>query len=303
MPFVALHNPQRDQICFKKMSSPASRDWSTLPPTALINVLRCLDWDDAFSRAALVCRASAEAAVEAQTDLAFSDLGDAMAGDFEWWLCHKGHRLTCLQIEYSCCTLEALPCPNLRHLELEGMMRTPLTAGFGFMLHLAAATSLTWVSFNLVTLSVSRQHDAFGVLGRLPNLKALTWSDVTIRYRQADEDSEPLPHPEPPASFLQRATGLTYLQTDWVLTPTTLQQFSCLSQLQELHLECLPSTNNAAGLAPLKVGEVALQVDGWSVDRACMTVARWLVGGTLQVAVGSRWVVVGVAHLSRRRLC
>lgn len=185
-------------------------------------------------------------------DLAFCGLDDAMAGDFEWWLCHKGHRLTSLQIEYSCCTLEALPCPNLRHLTLEGMVRTPLTAGFGVMLHLAAATSLTWVSFNLVTLSVSRQHDAFGVLARLPNLKCLTWSKVTVRYRQADEDSDPLPHPEPPVSFLQRATGLTYLQTDWQFTPTTLQQFSCLQQLQELHLERLPSTHNAAGLAPLK---------------------------------------------------
>jgi hypothetical protein len=119
-----------------------------------------------------------------------------MAGDFEWWLCHKGHRLISLEIEDSCCTLEALPCPNLRHLELMGMGKEePLTVRFAFLLHLAAATALTSVSFNDVTLSVSRQHDAFDVLSRLPSLQCLTWIGVTIRCRQADGDSEPLPHP------------------------------------------------------------------------------------------------------------
>lgn len=83
----------------------ASHDWSTLPPTALINVLSFLDWDEAFGRAALVCRAWADAAVEAHIEIDFCELDDAaMTADFEWWMVHKGHRLTSLQVEYSCCT-------------------------------------------------------------------------------------------------------------------------------------------------------------------------------------------------------
>lgn len=175
-----------------------------------------------------------------------------MTADFEWWMCHKGQRLTSLQVEWSSCTFDVLPCgTNLRQLDLDGRLRQPLIVSYAALLHLAAATALTCVSFSNVTLCVLRQHDPFDVLARLPSLKCLTWTNVTVRYRQAEGDhQDPLPHPDPPASFLQRATTLTYLQADWHLTDETLQQLSGLQRLEELHLQRPPS-GSAAGLAAL----------------------------------------------------
>jgi hypothetical protein len=221
----------------------------------LINILRRLNYEDAFTSCAFVCKAWADAVVQAQQFLYLSDLDEDRVGQFEWWLWRKGHNVTYLHID-TVESVKALPCPHLRELSLE-CYGEPMTAGFGFLLHLAAATSLTCISLDGIKLSVPRQHDAYDVLGQLPSLQNLTWINTTIKYRSQGSSTEgdPAPYPGPPASFLQQATGLTYLHADWRCTDKTFQHASCLQRLQELllwHLEDVSTT----GLTGLRVSDV-----------------------------------------------
>lgn len=233
----------------------ASRDWSTLPPTALINVLSRFHWEDVFTSCALVCRTWAEATVEAQTDLYLSELDEDRLPQFKRWLWQKGHRLTLLHID-TVESVEALPCPNLQCLSLE-CYGEPMTAGFGFLLHMAAATRLTSISFDGVEMCVARWQTtaAFDVLAQLPSLQCLTWINIHTfsEGSHTAASAAHVSHPGPPASFCQRATALTYLHADWRCTDNTFQHVSCLQRLQQLVLSHLEDVT-AAGLTGLKVG-------------------------------------------------
>jgi len=174
---------------------------------------------------ALVCKAWAEAAVEATHSILRDRMQD-LSG-LQVWLDKHGHKIEVLQL-HECrdpAVLTALPCAKLQGLLLHGVHGNSVFIAHGLWRDIAAATKLTSVSLSNV-LTTLQQADVVAALTALPNLQQLTWRHVHCGDQQRLSDS----------SLLQQMTQLTLLDLQGVAAGA-LQHLSSLAKLQHLSID------------------------------------------------------------------
>lgn len=233
--------------------------WDALPQNVLVHVLQHVDQSERLGSAALVNSTWATAAVMATDAILLSKAADdedtwqpVIEGKLLPWLQHHGQYVTSLSCRdswsvFGLYIIRTLPgTSNLQELCLDNcaMQLAPTDQHPGI---LQAATGLTAVDFSMADAD-DFIPDGLGSLTALHALPALQSFSLSVREEQGlDDDYDPGDQDVLPSSVLCGLTGLTRLFLYGVLALESLQPFSCLSSLQQLHLQPYIPLVDAAG--------------------------------------------------------
>jgi len=192
-------------------------DLSRAPSSFFTMMLQSMPSKDRFT-CALVCKAWAQEATAATHSITFRDRVRDLSS-LQRWMEKHGGQVEVLQLydSHGAPVLTALPCPQLKDLQLRGRFSLDSRVWSD----IAAATKLTSVWLESVHIA-SQQADVVSALTALPDLQQLTWWQVACG-RQWLTDRK----------LLQKLTKLTAL-TLRAGNVLALEHLGSLTRLQDL---------------------------------------------------------------------
>jgi len=231
--------------CTVQMVSMWLDAWSTLPRTALINILEHSGLQERLHDHAMVCKNWAEAAAAATTSISLHPCHDMES--VQRFLHQHGASVTSLQLlEAGGQQLQRLPCPGLVDLVLlDCRMEDPDASQACLFTDLAAATRLTRLGLMGVDVLENAEGagDLYAAVARLRSLRDLVLVYVT---EPLAEDQPPQHRFAParaggalpvPSTLLQHMQHLTRLFLQEGIVQSSTQHLNTLTKLRYLHLE------------------------------------------------------------------
>jgi len=214
----------KSQYTISNQSTINAMSWSTLSEDLWKRIMEYVPLDERLKSCSQVNSTLHKAAAAATCVVTARDV-HSLPALCQWMTLH-GRHLTSLQLSFSGGTLTQLPCPNLRELDL-GYMQVQLSASSTQLGVLHSCTRLT--KLTLVYCRLTDGQSSLAALS-LVGLQHLTIDGV---------DSGSFDDSCMPSTVLQHLTQLTHLSLDSVdqlLNADSLQQTSCLVNLQELNI-------------------------------------------------------------------
>jgi len=223
-------------------------DLSTAPADVLVLIMSSMSIRESFT-CALVCQDWAKAAAAATHAIvtltgASPDTGPMRVpriSGLQQWLERHGGELEVLQLQ-ECRfkgTFSALPCPQLRQLQLSQQPELPgkpLRVQGRVWSDLAAATKLTSVALD--NMHTASQGEVVSALTALSDLKQLSWQSCLCRCQTNEAGAKRL-RKLSDSDLVQQLTQLTSLELHDV-TNEVLLHLGCLTKLQHLSLSAPP---------------------------------------------------------------